>query len=126
MMVKEIVLCFLLYCQFIRIVKMCLSSINNWRKSRWTHEVVIEIVVAVEIVEVVVVVVVVVVLVAVVVVVVVVLVVVVVVEVEVKVAVAVLVEVVGGNWGGSSNFVLGTFPVLSQDSQPVVKHKSFK
>ena len=50
MMVKEIVLCFLLYCQFIRIVKMCLSSINNWRKSRWTHEVVIEIVVAVEIV----------------------------------------------------------------------------
>ena len=29
---------------------MCLSSINNWRKSRWTHGVVIEIVVVVVIV----------------------------------------------------------------------------
>ena len=29
---------------------MCHSSINNWRKSRWTHGVVIEIVVAVVIV----------------------------------------------------------------------------
>ena len=26
-------------------VQMCLSSINNWRKSRWAHGVVIEIVV---------------------------------------------------------------------------------
>ena len=77
---------------------MCLSSINNWRKSRWTHGVVIGIVIAVVIV-------------------------VVVAVVVDKVAVSALVEVVGGNSGGSSNFVLGTFPVLSQDSQPVVKHK---
>ena len=46
--------------------------------------------------------------------------------VVVEVAVPALVEVVGGNSGGSSNFVLGTFPVLSRDSQPLVKHKSFK
>ena len=39
---------------------------------------------------------------------------------------SILVEVVGGNWGGSTNFVLGTFPVLSQDSQLVVKHKTSK
>ena len=84
-------------------VQMCLSSINNWRKSRWTHGVVIEIVVVVVIV-----------------------VVPAAVVVVVKVVVPALVEVVGGNWGGSSNFVLGTFPVLSRDSQPVVKHKSFK
>ena len=81
---------------------MCHSSINNWRKSRWTHGVVIEIVVAVVIV------------------------VVAAAVVVVKVVVPALVEVVGGNSGGSSNFVLGTFPVLSRDSQPVVKHKSFK
>ena len=31
-------------------VQMCLSSKNNWRKSRWTHGVVIEIVVVVVIV----------------------------------------------------------------------------
>ena len=79
---------------------MCHSSINNWRKSRWTHGVVIGIVIAVVIVGVV--------------------------AVVVKVAVPALVEVVGGNSGGSSNFVLGTFPVLSRDSQPVVKHESFK
>ena len=81
---------------------MCHSSINNWRKSRWTHGVVIEIVVAVVIV------------------------VVAAAVVVVKVVVPALVEVVGGNSGGSSNFVLGTFPVLSRDSQPLVKHKSFK
>ena len=83
---------------------MCLSFINDWRKSRWTHGVVIEIVVAVEVIVVVVVAVV----------------------VVGKVVVAVLVEVVGGNWGGSTNFVLGTFSVLSQDSQLVVKHKTSK
>ena len=81
---------FLIVWQFIRIVQMCLSSINNWRKSRWTHGVVIGIVIAVVIV------------------------VVVAVVVVVEVAVPALVEVVGGNSGGSSNFVLGTFPVLSR------------
>ena len=53
---------------------MCHSSINNWRKSRWTHGVVIEIVVVLEII------------------------VAVAVVVIVKVVVAALMEVVGGNW----------------------------